>query len=116
MSDADLERANTDVEDNDMGESSYYEEEVTDEEAMAKAAAEEKKDSDGEENETEDSDLGFYMPTAIARQGGSTEKKQKKTHQKITKIVRLKKEKKQVSGKPPRRDNSPGDLRSPGVN
>lgn len=38
MSEADFERANTDVEDEDEESSEYIEEEVTDEEAMALAA------------------------------------------------------------------------------
>ena len=61
MSEADFERANTDVED-EVESSEYYEEEVTDEEAMA-LAAKERGDAD-----TDDSgDLGFYMPTVIAK-------------------------------------------------
>jgi hypothetical protein len=60
LSEGDFERANTDIED-EVESSEYYEEEVTDHEAMAKAAKELKGDED-----TEDSDLGFYMPTVMA--------------------------------------------------
>lgn len=58
LSEADFERANTDIEDND-DESYYVEEEVTDEEAMSK----QKQDNDNVDSD--DSDMGFYMPSII---------------------------------------------------
>ena len=63
MSEADFERANTDVEDNES--SDYYEEEVTDEEAMKKAELDRTQDED--DKDSDDSDLGFYMPSVIAK-------------------------------------------------
>ena len=79
MSEGDFERANTDVEDDTQTE--YYEEEVTDNEAMA-LAAKARADPD-----TEDSgDLGFYMPTLMAKSSPS-----RPPVQKITKKVRRKK-------------------------
>lgn len=65
MSEADFERANTDVED-EVESSDYYEEEVTDEEAMAAAAK-----ARGEDGDTDDSDMGFYMPTVLAKTGSA---------------------------------------------
>ena len=99
LSDADFERANTDIEDNDDDQSYYVEEEVTDEEAMAQ----QKKDL-GLDDEDDDSDesMGGYMPSMLG--GSSTPAKQKP--KKITKKIRVKK-KKTVSGKKPPRQASP---------
>lgn len=80
MSEADFERANTDGEDA-LESSDYYEEEVTDDEAMAAL----NKDAD-----TDDSDIGFYMPTVIAKKSGESKKT---TPKKIMKKVRRKKHK-----------------------
>ena len=72
MSDVDFERAQTDIEDELDGDSEYYEEEVTDEEAMqARARDNANKDDD------EDSDMGFYMPTVIAKNKPDSAEKEK---------------------------------------
>lgn len=68
MSEADFERA-TDVEDENEESSEFIEDEVTDEEAMAIAA------QDRGDQDTDDSDLGFYMPTVIAKVSGEKPKK-----------------------------------------
>lgn len=93
LSEADFERANTDIEDND-DESYYEEEEVTDEEAMEKQKKENATDSD-------DSDMGFYMPSIIQKTGDTPPRSKKQ--EKITKKVSKKKKKTTSSKKPPRR-------------
>jgi hypothetical protein len=96
-SDADFDRADTDIEDDDH--TSYYEEVVTDYEAMQK-----KKEELGiEDDSDDDSDFGGgYMPSIIANTDKGTDSKPK--IEKITKTIRKKKEKKPVisKNKPPR--------------
>lgn len=101
MSEADFERANTDIEDNDDDQSYYVEEEVTDEEAMEKQKKELKdsQKADDPDADSDDSDMGFYMPSIIS-------KDPKPKPQKITKKIRVKK-KKVTSGKKPPRQASP---------
>jgi hypothetical protein len=64
LSEGDFERANTDVEDENLTE--YYEEEVTDDEAMAQAAK-----ARGDQETDDSGDLGFYMPTVLAKNSPS---------------------------------------------
>ena len=99
LSEADFERANTDVEDNQT-ESYYYEEEVTDDEAMKQHALNVSvEDKDEEDKDSNDSDLGFYMPTVISKSKPSPDKKAKPA--KLTKTIRTKK-KKTSNKKPPK--------------
>ena len=71
MSDVDFERANTDIEDNEDDQSYYVEEDVTDDEAMEKQRQELKKQkaADQSDGDTDDSDVGFYMPSIMAKSG-----------------------------------------------
>ena len=103
MSDVDFERAQTDIEDELDGESEYYEEEVTDEEAMQARARE-----NATKDEDEDSDMGFYMPTVIAKNKPDSAEKEKpkasKTNDqlpKITKKVKKKRKRATNSGRRP---------------
>mmetsp|Transcript_73 Transcript_73/g.138 ORF Transcript_73/g.138 Transcript_73/m.138 type:complete len:100 (+) Transcript_73:1606-1905(+) len=99
MSDVDFERANTDIEDNEDEQSYYVEEEITDDEAMEKQRQELRKNSGGEDGDTDDSDIGFYMPSILAK-NGETPPQAKPT--KITKKVKTKKKKTTSNKKPPR--------------
>ena len=90
LSEADFERANTDIEDNDDDVSYYIEEEVTDEEAMEKQKQDLKvsQKADDPDADSDDSDMGFYMPSIISKGGNSPPKPKP---QKITKKIRVKK-------------------------
>lgn len=135
MSDVDFERAQTDIEDE---LDSYYEEEVTDDEAMevrAREIASKNNQGDQKQNvdeDDEDSDMGFYMPTVIAKNKPDSAEKDKSNREKtttggaahgikadqlpkITKIVRRKRKRATNSGRrPPARadlkSNSPSKL------
>ena len=98
MSEADFERANTDVEDN-ASEYTYYDEVVTDEEAMKEQSndlSEALKDGDDS-----DSDFGGYMPSIVTKTRNTPDKKDKPKKEKITKTIRTKK-KKTTTKKPPK--------------
>ena len=106
MSEADFERANTDIEDNDDDQSYYVEEEVTDEEAMEKQRKELKasQKDDDPDADSDDSDMGFYMPSIISKDKGSPPKPKP---QKISKTIRVKKKKVSTGKKPPRQASPP---------
>ena len=107
LSEADFERANTDVEDNET-DSYYIEEEVTDEEAMRQETAVNASADAEDANDSDDSDLGFYMPTVISKSKPSPDKKAKPT--KITKTIRTKK-KKSSNKKPPKSRGASPELK-----
>ena len=104
LSDADFERANTDIEDNDEDVSYYVEEEVTDEEAMEKQKQELRASQKGDDPDadSDDSDMGFYMPSIIKDKSPPKAKPQK-----ITKKIRVKKHKPTSGKKPPRQASPP---------
>ena len=78
------------AEDNDDDQSYYVEEEITDEEAMEKQRKDLKasQKDDDPDADSDDSDMGFYMPSIISKDKGSPPKPKP---QKITKKIRVKK-------------------------
>jgi len=113
MSDVDFERAHTDIDDNTDDASYYIEEEVTDDEAMDKQKQQLKRSqAGGDENDgdTDDSDMGFYMPSIMkpgGGRGGETPPREQNKPEKIMKKIHTKKKKTLSNKKKPPRGVSP---------
>ena len=105
MSEADFERANTDVEDN-VSEYTYYDEVVTDEEAMKEQSNNDLSEALKDDDDS-DSDFGGYMPSIVTKTKPSPDKKEKQKKPKLTKTIKAKKKKTNTKRPPKARAVSP---------